>query len=369
MFRDLVALVFKWPKWGSWNLRSIRWGIVPLLLTLATAVNVFAAQSRSPVKTREGIEILFLGTAGGPPLHKARSEPASLLIVDGRKYLIDCGIGTMRRLLEAGIPSQTIRAIFLTHLHPDHAMGLVDVLANDYLVRNGMGPSHSTLRFNIYGPPRVTELVEDAFRFMSIPYSIGAAENPPHDTHLFDPFVAHAIAHNGLFYQDDMIRVVAAENTHYALMPAKFRAQMKSYSYRFETPDGVVVFTGDTGPSNAVVQLAKGADVLVSEVEDLAKIDKDMKMRAEQNHWPQARLKASNAHMRSEHLDFQEVGELASRAQVKSVVLYHFVPIPKDPATYVARVRKYYPGPVFASADLAEYCLGGRYGRTLHRCH
>ena len=46
-------------------------------------------------------EILFLGTAGGPPLRLDRSEPSTLLIVDGRPYLIDCGIGTMRRMLQA----------------------------------------------------------------------------------------------------------------------------------------------------------------------------------------------------------------------------------------------------------------------------
>ena len=57
------------------------------------------ASSQSPPRT----QILFLGTAGGPPLRADRSEPATLLTIDGRRYLIDCGIGTARRLVEAGV--------------------------------------------------------------------------------------------------------------------------------------------------------------------------------------------------------------------------------------------------------------------------
>src|SRR5436305_6939227 len=60
-------------------------------------------------------EILFLGTAGGPPLRLERSEPATLLIVDGRFYLLDCGIGTMRRMLEAHVAPEDVKKIFFTH--------------------------------------------------------------------------------------------------------------------------------------------------------------------------------------------------------------------------------------------------------------
>jgi ribonuclease BN (tRNA processing enzyme) len=59
-----------------------------------------------------------------------------VLIVDGRQYLIDCGIGTMQRMLQAGIQSDQIKSIFLTHLHPDHDLGLADVLANDFFRLN-----------------------------------------------------------------------------------------------------------------------------------------------------------------------------------------------------------------------------------------
>jgi len=79
-----------------------RW--VSILIILATAVlsRTAASQSRPSTQPRTGTEILFLGTGGGPPLHKDRSEPSTVLIVNGRQYLIDCGIGTMQRMLQAG---------------------------------------------------------------------------------------------------------------------------------------------------------------------------------------------------------------------------------------------------------------------------
>ena len=98
-----------------------------------------------------GTQILFLGTGGGPPLSASRSKPATLLIVDGRYYLIDCGMGTMQRLLQAGVNSQKIRTIFLTHLHSDHDLGLADVLANDYFLFSLRRAADTV---DIYGPPR-----------------------------------------------------------------------------------------------------------------------------------------------------------------------------------------------------------------------
>jgi len=101
------------------------------LIALALASSLPAASVAKPART----QFLFLGTAGGPPLRVDRSEPSTLLIVNGRKYLIDCGIGTARRLVEAGIESNQIKTIFFTHLHADHDMGLADVMANDFFTR------------------------------------------------------------------------------------------------------------------------------------------------------------------------------------------------------------------------------------------
>lgn len=330
---------------------------VVIVIAVAALTGSATAQTNSSLNSRDRTEIMFLGTAGGPPLRVNRSEPSTLLIVDGRPYLVDCGIGTMQRLLKAGINSESIRTIFFTHLHADHDLGLADVMANDFFLLNARS---STTVIDIYGPPQTKELVDAAFHYITYGFTAFAAEPGAIRAGLVNgeissPFVAHDIQGDGLAYQDERIRVTAAENTHYALMPAQSRQQMKSYSYRIETSHGVVVFTGDTGPSDSVSRLAKGADVLITEVEDLNEVTTMANEAAVRNHSSPERMADFMAHMRQEHLDEKEAGEMASKARVKAVVLYHYDPI--NPAAHVAAVRKYFSGPVFASEDLQRYCL------------
>jgi ribonuclease BN (tRNA processing enzyme) len=336
-------------------------GRIGTTLCLACAIGAVAlltlmptwsfAQNASPAKEHKGLQILLLGTHGGPTLVERRSESATLLIVDGRSYLIDCGIGTMRRMLEAGVPSQRIEAIFITHNHPDHALGLVDVLADDYHYLAVTAPA-SRQEFNIYGPPETPALVSAAYDYIKIPYGIFAAEPIGRNT-LVDPFRAHVIDHDGAVYQDDKIRVTAAENTHYQLMPPKYHASMKSYSYRFETPYGAIVFTGDTGQSVAVEALADDADVLVSEVEDLDSIVNDLRGSRIGNAGNVDKLME---HMQMEHLPMKAVGELASKAKAKAVILDHYTG-GDDGERFAAGVKQFYSGPVFAGEDLARYCF------------
>ena len=320
-----------------------------------------AAQQQPAAIHANDTELLMLGTAGGPPLRKNRSEPATLLIVDGRPYLIDCGIGTIRRLVEAGIPSETIGTIFLTHLHPDHDLGIVDVMANDYF---HLDLASDTRKINIYGPPQTSELVDAAIRYISIPFEVFAAEKPGFQlgrpNHgMTSPFVAHEVDSEGVIYHDDKIQITAAENSHYALMPAQFRAHFKSYAYRIQTPHGVVVFSGDTGPSDAVVKLATGADVLVAEVEEgLDDLRTFIDHMAVQNHWSPARKQEFAAHMEKEHLTVDTLGELASKAQVESLLFYHYNPQDKaEQQARVAAVKRYFHGPVLAPLDLDRFCL------------
>ncbi len=113
-------------------------------------------------------------------------------------------------------------------------LGLADVMANDYQKLASLAPP---VNINIYGPRQTQELVDVAFRYINVPYSVFAAESSAGNVNktLKSPFVAHDVQ-EGLVYQDDKIRVTAVENSHYSLMPARFRKQMKSYSYRF-VPD------------------------------------------------------------------------------------------------------------------------------------
>lgn len=336
----------------------LRYAALALMAACGGSLTAATPQSRGAVAApSSGTQLLFLGTNGGPPLRQDRAEPSTLLTVEGRPYLFDCGIGTIRRMLDAGIQSQTIHTIFFTHLHADHDLGLADVMGNDFFTLNQSG---STQTIAIYGPPQTKDLVDAAFHYITYGFTAFAAEPGAIRSGLVNgalesPFEAHEIRHDGVVFQDDKIRVTAAENSHYVLMPSPARDDMKSYAYRVDTPDGVVVFTGDTGPSDAVTRLAAGADVLVSEVQDEDQVRTFVTHMGEQNHWPPQRTAALLSHMTSEHLGEKDAGELATAAHVGSLVLYHDNS-PED----VAGVKKYFTGPVFGAVDLARYCLHAR---------
>jgi ribonuclease BN (tRNA processing enzyme) len=338
---------------------GVRWPVV--LSVIATAVSWPATSAIAASPKGSGTEIVFLGTAGGPPLRIDRSEPSTLLIVDGREYLIDCGIGTARRMIEGGIDSKQIKTIFFTHLHADHDMGLADVMANDFFER---GPVGADDPINIYGPPQTKELVDSAFNYISVGFRPFAAGNflayRQENGALVSPFLPHEIAADGLVFQDDRIRVTAAENAHYVKIPASERRRFKSYSYRIDTPHGSIVFTGDTGPSDAVARLSDGADVLVAEAtyRDQAGLKETITNAETRAHWSPTRAASFREHFVSEHLDADEIGQLASNAGVKTVILYHYDPKDStDAAKYVAEVKSRFSGPVFASHDLERYCV------------
>jgi ribonuclease BN (tRNA processing enzyme) len=329
------------------------------LVAAAAASSAASAAAVQPSSNRT--EILFLGTAGGPPLRVDRSEPSTLLIVNGREYLIDCGIGTARRLVEAGIASSRIKTIFFTHLHADHDMGLADVMANDFFEGGGSGTAG---QFDIYGPPQTGELVDAAFKFISVGFRPFAAAPPTayrmRGGNFISAFTAHEISRDGVVFDDGNIRVTAAENSHYVMIPAGTRSGFKTYSYRVQTPDGVIVFSGDTGPSGSITTVTKGADVLIAEASyrDPADLNQSINARAARNHWSPLITKRFRDHFVNEHLDTAEIGQIAANAGAKAVALYHYDPADEaDQAAYVSGVRKYFPGPVFAPNDLDRYCL------------
>jgi ribonuclease BN (tRNA processing enzyme) len=173
-----------------------------------------------------------------------------------------------------------------------------------------------------------------------------------------DMFRAHEVA-PGLVYQDANIKVTAAENTHMHLTPDNpAYGKYKSYSYRFETPDKVVVFTGDTGPSQSVEELAKNADMLVSEVLVVDDFVETLKKNGTWDAMSAERQVGRVRHLSEDHLTPAEVGKLASRADVKRVVLTHLILTGNDDADrhhYVDEVKKFYSGPVDLAKDLKQF--------------
>ena len=170
-------------------------------------------------------------------------------------------------------------------------------------------------------------------------------------------FFGHDVG-TGVIYQDDNIKVTVVENTHFKLHQAgPAVGKYKSYSYRFDTPDCVVVFTGDTGPSDQVTELAKGADLLVSEVNSV----EDRKQQLINNGQWQVMTAAQQAGIMRQateaHMTADAIGKMATRANVKTVVLTHLTERPgsDDYTPWADEVKKYFSGQVLVAKDLMEF--------------
>ena len=310
---------------------------------LLAAFIAFGAASHASAETT----LITLGTAGGPLPQAKRAQSSNLLIVNGTLYLIDAGGGVTGRIVQSGNNFRQVSKIFITHLHSDHDDGLATLLNSQW--------EQQSPPVDIYGSG-VDALVKGAIAYLQPNADIRWSEGKKRP--MAETFRAHDIM-PGVVYQDANVKVMAAENTHFHFQPGDpAYGKYRSYSYRFETPDKVVFFTGDTGPSDAVVDLAKGADLYVTETtkpEDVVELYKRNGTWQEKTPGEQ---EGFLRHMHEEHVTPEDIGKMATKAGVKAVILSHYGPAlnPDDDfQRLVDETKKFYSGPVTLAKDLMKF--------------
>ncbi|HZA54904.1 MAG TPA: MBL fold metallo-hydrolase [Candidatus Udaeobacter sp.] len=296
---------------------------------------------------KSSTRLITLGTSAGPPPRAHRAQSSNLLIVNGALYVVDAGDGVVRRLAKAGINVREIGTIFVTHHHDDHTAGLGTLLSVAW-------DQNRTKPINVYGPPRTLELVKAAVQYFTISAEIRIADGG-RSVPIAQVFFGHDVG-TGVVYEDANVRVTAVENSHFDFHEGTAARKHKSYSYRFETPDRVIVFTGDTGPSDAVTELAKGADLLVSET---SSCQGRMQEMIDDGRW-QAMTAAEQAgitrQMTQGHMTLDEIGKMAASANVKTVVLSHLTHKRNgDYTPWAEEVKKHFSGQVLIAKDLMEF--------------
>ena len=265
-----------------------------------------------------------------------------MLTFGSERILVDAGDGVCEQLGKVGVPLGQIRTVMISHLHFDHTGGLFALLGLRFQFSS---PEVIT----IYGPPGTKQLVEGLVAAMQPFADVGAglpgAKHPaPGD------FVRAVEVKDGDKLTLGHASVTVARNTHYSYPEGSAEAQKyQSLSFRFDTPDRSIVYTGDTGPSTAVEKLARDADLLVSEV--LAPEVALANLRRVNPAMTDAQATAFSRHFTQQHLSPEEVGKLASAAGVKEVVLTHNGLGPAASGA-VALVRTKYAGLVVMANDL-----------------
>ncbi|HET6914219.1 MAG TPA: MBL fold metallo-hydrolase [Rhodanobacteraceae bacterium] len=287
------------------------------------------ARTLAALQSSKRSRLILLGTAGGPTPKLDRSAPANAIVIGDDIYVIDCGNGVARQMVKAGLDLGRIRDVFITHQHSDHNADYGNLLLLAW-------ETDLKTPVNTYGPPplkRMTELFLQMDDY-DIQVRIRDEGRPP----LARLIVPHEITQGGVVMQDANVKVTAALVQHPLVKPA--------FAYRFDCPDRSIVFSGDTRPSGNLIELARGADILVHEVIDLRAIESVVKNEAQ--------ARRLRRHLLDAHTPMSQVGQVATQAGVKTLVLNHFVPgappIP-DQVWYDA-VKPHFEGRLVIGHDL-----------------
>jgi ribonuclease BN (tRNA processing enzyme) len=297
--------------------------------TAAVTPVVSPALAQAPKKRARWV---CLGTKGGPRVGLGRSNPANVLIVDDVPYVVDCGPGVTKRLVEAKVALPDVRYVFVTHLHSDHVLEFGNMVYGGW----SAGLNHPVEAFAPIGMEALTKAYWESIKF-DVDIRI-TDEGKPDPRKLL---VSKDIKDSGLVMSNDKVKVTAFKTPHPPIT--------ENFAYKFETPDGVFVYACDTSFNPALAKFAEGADVLIHETIYVPGVDKMV-----------ARVKNASTlkeHLLASHTTTEDVGKIAAMAKVKKLVMTHFVP-GDDPSItdemWAADAKKHYSGPIVVAKDLME---------------
>ena len=297
-------------------------------------VEAACAQPTPPRTGPEEFRVTLLGTGSPAPVMN-RFGPGVLVEAGGKKLLIDSGRGGTQRLRQAGLALGEIDAVFLTHLHSDHVVGLPDLWLTGWLevpYANRKGP------FVVFGPAGTQSLMDGLTRAFDWDIQARLADQQ------LKPEVIRAQVteiKQGVIYEQAGVKVTAFEVDHGELLKPAF-------GFRVDFAGRSVAISGDTRFSENLIKHADGTDLMIHQV---AAVREELMANP--------MFKAILSH----HTKPDEAGVVFSRIKPKMAVFYHFVllgtisvPAVKE-ADVLEMTRKTYSGPLLIGEDLMAFRL------------
>jgi ribonuclease BN (tRNA processing enzyme) len=302
-------------------------------IAAGVALGPKCARGQQPSLGRD--RLVLLGTKGGPRVTAYGPTPSSNLIVHRNvPYVIDAGYGVTFKLVEAGLSLPALRYIFITHHHSDHNLELGPLLYNSWAT--GLRQA-----VDAYGPAGIEALLDAYWQSERFDIETRIADEGRPD--LRKLVRVHTYAEGPVFADAD-VKITALRNVHPPIT--------ESYALKFELGDKTVVFSGDTAYFPPLAEFAKGADMLIHEVMYGPALEALVQKT------PNAATLM--AHLKASHTLAEDVGRIAAAAQVKTLVLNHFVPGDDKsvtPQVWTDAVRKTFAGNIVVGRDLLELPL------------
>lgn len=274
----------------------------------------------------KGTQLVLLGT-GTPNADPERFGPALAVVVNETPYLVDFGPGVVRRAAEAhqsgvkGLQVSRLSRAFLTHLHSDHTTGYPDLILTPWVLER-------EVPLQVYGPKGLAEMTRHVLAAYQLDIDVRLNGLEPINPEGYK--VEATEIEPGVVYEDENVKVTAFEVPHGSWKPA--------FGYRFDTADKRIVISGDTGPSENIVEMCNGCDILVHEVYSTAGFARRIPV------WQQ--------YHSSFHTSSSELAALATRAKPGLLVLYHQLFWGTSNEDLLKEVQDLYDGKVVSGADL-----------------
>jgi ribonuclease BN (tRNA processing enzyme) len=268
------------------------------------------------------MRIRFCGTAASA-LTPPRAASCILLEQEGDAILLDCGPGSLERVLTSGLSLPHIKGVLFSHLHMDHVQGFPELLAH-------MVFPFGALPF-IYGPPGTKRYIDAAIALTNIVSRLPGQE----------PGTPFALSVEEVASGDQR----DAHSWHARFVEVPHAPDVTAVAVRLESAGKTIAYSGDTQPvPELMVPLADGADVLIHECYSEPGLDRWVA------HMRPSGAQAIREAFRATHSDVEQVASIAAQAGVRTLILTHLNP-GEESDELIATAGKRFSGEVLAAED------------------
>ena len=268
------------------------------------------------------MRITFLGSGAGAAVNPARGSASLHLEHGDARVLLDSGPGFMERMATAGLDADAVSDVVFSHLHFDHAMGVVELFSR-LIARRGTPVT-------VYGPRDTDSYIEAALGFARV----NATSDRIHE---WLDGVSVTLTRPG---DERELAGMAVRSVEVPHAPA-----LECLARRFDAGGRSLVYSGDTTYApEAMAPLADGADVLVHEAFTEAALERMASALPE-------RARDGLYHgVRATHCDAVDAGRIAAEAGVGTLILTHLMPVERE-AELLADARRHFGGTVITASD------------------
>ncbi len=288
------------------------------------------------------MRITFLGTSGSTPTKK-RNLPAVALEYKGDTLLLDCGEGTQRQMMRFGVNMSRVKCIFISHMHGDHFFGIAGFLRS-------LGLNGRKEDLDIFVPKGYKKVMNGfigadvhLIGYRINIHDVKAGKVYDGGNYTVSAFkLLHSVPTYGYIFKEndsfnfikEKCKELGLKGTMYGQLAKKRKMRIAGKMVRLEEvtrtkPGRKVVYASDTRPASTTRQLSKGADLLIHE----ATYDHTLKAHA----------------LKNMHSTAYEAAQIAKKAGVKQLVLFHISARYQEPGALLKEARK-----AFRNTTIAE---------------